>query len=214
MLGRGERVSGPLWGLALFFLWGYAAAMIESEKTLLSAAEEELKKRFNKEEADKRRLPSTAAASLPSPRIDQLVLPDEMRAKMPFTKDKFLIRENPHLVQWEREVRKFERKLSPEHGHRLTAVMIYEWATGIRIVDIMKAESERVEPGHPHTTWRGDLRKINKVCEFYFGKPYMTWIMGRKVQKAYRVRPGYYIKYHRPMTLTLYAEYAEGVLNP
>lgn len=123
---------------------------------------------------------------------------------MPFTKDKFLVKENPHLVQWEREVRKFLRKLSPEHGHRVAAVMIYEWATGIRVADLM-AEGGSAGP---------DLRKINQILRFYFDKPYMTYICGRKVPNAYRVRPGYYITRHRPMTLTLYAEYCEGVLRP
>ena len=55
---------------------------------------------------------------------------------------------------------------------------------------------------------------IHKILKYYFDKPYMTYIMGRKVNKAYKVRPGYYIKRHRPMTLTLYAEYCEGTLNP
>jgi hypothetical protein len=177
----------------------------------LSEIEEELKGRFKKEEADKRRLPSTAAAAPSSERIDQLVLPDEMRAKMPFTKDKYLIKENPHLVQWEREVRKFLRNLSPRHGHRIAAVMVYEWATGIDMKDVM-ADTTPLGPGKQN--WRSDLRKINTVLAHYFGKPYMTWIMGRKVPKAYRVKPGYYIKYHRPLTLTLYAEYVEGTLRP
>jgi hypothetical protein len=185
--------------------------MTDTERSLLSATEEELKKRFKKEEADKRRLPSTAGAVAPSERIDSLVLPDEMRAKMPFTKDKYLIRENPHLVQWEREVRKFLRNLSPEHGHRISAVMVYEWATGIMIVDAMKDKTP-LAPGKQN--WRSDLRKLNKILAWYFGKPYMTYIMGRKVPKAYRVRPGYYIRRHRPMTLTLYAEYVEGTLYP
>lgn len=132
---------------------------------------------------------------------------------MPFTKDKYLVREDPHLVAWEREVRKFLRNLSPEHGHRVSAVMIYEWATGILIVEVMEEEQSGKGTGR-HGTWRADLRKINKVLEWYYGKPYMTYIMGRKVPKAYRVRPGYYIKRHRPMTLTLYAEYVEGTLNP
>ena len=130
---------------------------------------------------------------------------------MPFTKDKFLVKENPHLVQWEREVRKFLRNLSPEHGHRVTAVMVFEWATGLQVKDLIDA-NETPQPGK--TNWRADLRKINKALEFYFGKPYTTWIMGRKVGKAYKVRSGYYIRRHRPMTLTLYAEYVEGVLNP
>lgn len=182
-----------------------------ADESNLSEVEEELKRRFKKEDADKRRLPSTADAAPTSVRIDSLVLPDEMRARMPFTKDKYLIRENPHLVQWERECRKFLRNLSPEHGHRVSAVMIYEWATGIVMKEIM-AEPTKFVPGKQN--WRSDLRKINKILEFYFGKPYMTWIMGRKVPKAYRVRPGYYIRRHRPMTLTLYAEYVEGVLYP
>ena len=186
--------------------------MITDQKSLLTSAEEELKKRFKKEEADKSRLPSTASDSLPSERIDQLVLPDHMRAKMPVTKDKYLVRENPHLVQWEREVRKFLRKLTPDHGHRVSAVMIYEWATGVRIVDIRLASPERMPPGKQN--WRSDLRKINRILEWYFGKPYMTWICGRKVAKAYRVKPGYYIRRHRPMTLTLWAEYVEGALYP
>lgn len=179
--------------------------MIEpSETSLLSEVEEILKGRFSKEKADKVRVPSTAREAAGSERVDQLVLPDEMRAKMPFTKDKYLVRENPQLVQWERETRKFLRRLSPEHGHRVAAVMVYEWATGIRVADLM------AEGGSAGS----DLRKLNQILRFYFGKPYMTYIMGRKVPNAYKVRPGYYIRRHRPMTLTLYAEYAEGTLYP
>ena len=122
---------------------------------------------------------------------------------MPFTKDKYVVKENPVLVQWERETRKFLRRLSPEHGHRVSAAMVYEWATGIKVADLI------AEGGS--TT---DLRHINKVLRFYFGKPYMTWICGHKVPNAFKVREGYYIKRHRPMTLTLYVEYTEGVLNP
>ena len=122
---------------------------------------------------------------------------------MPFTKDKYVVKENPVLVQWERETRKFLRRLSPEHGHRVSAAMVYEWATGIKVADLI------AEGGS--TT---DLRHINKVLRFYFGKPYMTWICGHKVPNAFKIREGYYIKRHRPMTLTLYVEYTEGVLNP
>ena len=186
--------------------------MIEQrDNSLLSDVEQALKKQFNRDDANKRRVPSTARAAASSERVDQLVLPDEMRARMPFTKDKYLVRENPQLVQWERETRKFLRNLSPQHGHRVAAVMIYEWATGIHIKDAMELEAKG-EAGR--ASWRADLRKINQILKFYFGKPYMTYIMGRKVPNAYRVRPGYYIKRHRPMTLTLYAEYAEGTLNP
>ena len=77
--------------------------------SLLSEAETLLKERFNQEEASRRRVPSTARDAAPSERVNQLIIPDEMRAKMPFTQDKYLVKENPHLVQWEREVRKFLR---------------------------------------------------------------------------------------------------------
>lgn len=175
------------------------------EESLLSEAEELLKKRFDTSTANKRhQFPSQIPEAQQSERVEQLVLPDSMRAKMPITKEKFLVKENPHLVQWERETRKFLRQLSPAHGHRVAAVMIYEWATGIEIATLVK------EGGSANS----DLRKINQVLRGYFGKPYMTYICGRKVPKAYRVPPGYYIKKHRPITLTLYAEYSMGTLNP
>jgi hypothetical protein len=82
--------------------------------------------------------------------------------------------------------------------------MIYEWATGINVAELMK------EGGSA----RADLGKINKILRYYFDKPYSTYIAGRKVPNCFRVRPGYYIKRHRPMTLTLAAEYWEGTLNP
>ena len=188
--------------------------MTEIENSRLSAMEQQLKERFDKGEASKRRLPSTIENAKGSPRINQLVLPDDMRPKMPFTKDKYIIRENPHLVEWERETRKFLRNLSTAAGHRVAAVMIYEWATGIRMTDIV-AEERRTnpDPRTHHTTWRGDLIKINKCLAFYFGKPYMTYIMGRKIPKAYTVPIGYFITRHRPMTLTLYAEFCEGTLD-
>jgi hypothetical protein len=196
--------------LATSFLWGYAVAVMET-RSLLTATEVELKKRFNKEESDRRRLPSVATNAPAAERLDQLVLPDNMRARMPVTKDKYLVKENPHLVAWERECRKFLRKLTPEHGHRVAAVMVYEWATGVMVKDLM-LDLTPLPPGRQN--WRGDLRKINKVLAWYFGKPYMTYICGRKVPNTYRVRPGYYIRRHRPMTLTLWAEYQEGVLYP
>ena len=123
---------------------------------------------------------------------------------MPFTQDKYLVKENPHKVAWEREVRKFLRKLSPNHGHRVAAVMIYEWATGIKVAELMAEGGSAA----------ADLRKINEILRFYFDKPYSTYIMGRKVPNCYRVKPGWYVKRHRPMTLTLYSEYVAGTLNP
>lgn len=178
--------------------------MTAQEGSALTEVEALLRGKFEKEEGDRQRVPSTARAAAGSERIDQLVLPVEERARMPFTKDKFLVKENPQLVQWERETRRFLRNLSPQHGHRVAAVMIYEWATGIQVAELMKAGGSAA----------ADLRKINQVLRFYFDKPYMTYICGRKIPQAFRVKPGYYITRHRPMTLTLYAEYCEGVLKP
>ena len=163
--------------------------------------EAELQARFSKD-ARSSRVPSNALKPA-QPEKAALFLPEAERGRMPFTKDKYLVKENPTIVAWEREVRKFLRQLSPLHGHRVSAAMVYEWATGIKVSDLV------AEGGS--TT---DLKRINRILRFYFGKPYMTWICGRKVPNAYRVNPGYYIKRHRPMTLTLYAEYSEGVLNP
>lgn len=177
---------------------------INEESTLLSEVEAVLKRKFSGDGRVDLRVPSTAHAARTSERIDQLVLPDKERSKMPFTKDKYLVRENPQLVQWEREVRKFLRNLSPDHGHRVAATMVFEWATGLPVADLAAAGKSP----------NADLRKLNKILEFYFGKPYMTYIMGRKVPKAYRVRRGYYIRRHRPMTLTLYAEQQAKTLYP
>lgn len=172
---------------------------------LLSDVEALLQRKFKKEGPKANQsVPSNAQDPKASDRIQALVLPDTERGRMPYTKDKYLVKENPHLVQWERETRKFLRNLSPQHGHRVSAIMVYEWATGINVQELIAGG------GNP----RPDLMKINKLMRFYFGKPYMTYIMGRKVPNCYRVKAGYYIKRHRPMTLTLYAEYAEGVLNP
>jgi hypothetical protein len=176
---------------------------IDEEATLLTDLELQLKKKFDKD-SKANKVPSTARPPEGSARVNQLVLPDSERAKMPFTKDKYLVKENPHLVMWERETRKFLRQLSPRHGHRVSAAMIYEWATGINVAELYAGGG----------TCGPDMRKITQCLRFYFGKPYMTYIMGRKVPNAFRVKPGYYIKRHRPMTLTLYYEYTSGTLNP
>ena len=188
----------------------------EQKRDLLSEIESSLIEGMGR--TTSARLPSTAVEPHRPERFDQLVIPDDERGRMPYTKDAYLIQENPHLVQWEREVRKFLRRLSPEHGHRISAVMIYEWATGLLIKDLMAEEQRRKEQNLPtpvssriRPTWRADLRWINRLLREYFGKPYMTYIMGRKVPRTYRVPPGWYVYTHRPRTNTLYAEWASGV---
>lgn len=123
---------------------------------------------------------------------------------MPLTKSEYIVQENPALVQWERELRSFLRNLSPRHEHRVSAVMVYEWATGISVAELIKNGGNA----------NADLRKLNWLLREYFGKAYSTYICGRKVPNAYKVKGGYYIRRHRPKTLTLWAEYAEGTLYP
>lgn len=177
---------------------------LEPTSSPLSEVEAVLKERFKAEGTAGALVPSTARAAAASGRLDQLVLPDEERGKMPFTKEKYLVRENPDLVRWERETRKFLRKLSPRHAHRVAAVHVYEWATGLKIADLVAAGGSASK----------DLRKINEVLTFYFGKGRMTYIAGRKVTNCRDVPIGWYVRRHRPMTLELYAEYAEGSLYP
>lgn len=174
------------------------------DSSLLTSVEKLIREQYSDSDLDKLRVPSTAIKPKQDERMQELLLPDSARSKMPFTKDKFIVKENPHLVAWERETRKFLRNLTPQHGHRVAAVMIYEWATGISVAKVME-EGGSAGP---------DLIKINKILRFYFDKPYATYIMGRKIPKAYRVPPGWYIRRHRPMTLTLYAEWCEGTLYP
>jgi hypothetical protein len=162
-----------------------------------------LQSRFNKDHTPRVSGDSRAAPRGVRPALDSLILADGERAKLPETKDKYLVRENPHLVQWERETRKFLRKLNPAHGHRVSAAMVYEWATGINIAELYARGG----------TAASHLRSINKVLAHYFGKPYMTYILGRKVPKAYRVPPGWYITRHRPMTLTLFHEWSTKTLE-
>lgn len=187
--------------MALSFFLPYDVCM-ETPRKSTADIETMLRERFEAGETAPERVPSTAFEA-PTSRKEDLLLSDGQRGKMPFTKDKYLVKEQPELVMWERETRKFLRNLSPQHGHRVSAAMIYEWATGIKVADLVAEGGSTV-----------DLKRINKVLRFYFGKPYMTYIMGRKVPNAFTVRPGYYIRRHRPMTLTLYAEYSEGTLYP
>lgn len=173
--------------------------------SLLTEVERAIKDRYEKKPANAQNIQSTMTEvhTKKNERMDEILLPDEDRPKMPLTKDKYIIRENPFLVEWERETRKFLRYLSPEHGHRVTAVMVYEWATGINVKDLYDSGGNA----------NRDLRHINAVLAYYFGKPYTTYIAGKKVKRAYKIKPGYYIKRHRPKTIELWVEWSNGSLQ-
>src|SRR5690606_19728843 len=105
-----------------------------------------------------------------------------------------------------------------DFGHRVTAHMVYEWATGIDLRELQIAEG--IDPDHPgrgsapYGSASMHLRHINKILFEYFGKPYKTTIAGREVGKAYKVRASFYVHLKRPACLTLWPEWDEKTLNP
>lgn len=176
-------------------------------------AELEIQRRFDPANAD--RFSSVAQEAARGILVQKLSLPEEERGPMPFTKERMVTNENPLRVEWEREVRKFLRRLD-EDGHRITAPMIYEWTTGISLRELRKAE------GVDDDQWRGGagsgsanthLRHINAILLGYFGKPYKTTIMGRHVGRAYTVRKNFRVKDKKPMSLNLWPDWKEGTLD-
>lgn len=181
----------------------------------LSDIERELQARHNP--SVRRQFTSTALAPRASDYVEDLALPVESRGRMPLTQEKYVIAENPQRVTWEREVRQALATLSDKTAHRITAPMIYEWATGISIADLIEAEGlQDASPrgGGQNGSANAHLRHINWVLAEYFGKPYKTKIAGREVGKAYKVRKGFRVKLKRPANLTLWPEWENGTLNP
>lgn len=163
------------------------------------------------------RFTSNATAAAKATDVQDLMLPPERRGSVPITRADFVLKEDPRRVEWEREARKFLVKLNSDFGHKVTAPMIYEWATGVSLVALAAAEG--VDP----EAWRGGarwgsanvhLRHINWVLKEYFGTPRKTTIMGRHVGRAYDVRPSFRVRDKKPANLTLWAEWSEGTLNP
>jgi hypothetical protein len=189
--------------------------MVDPRKTTPSDIERELQARFNPGNVE--RFSSTAQKASGAEYVEALALPEDSRGRMPFTRDAFIINENPARVEWERQTRKFLNKLNSDFGHRVTAPMIYEWTTGISLAELVKAEGVDPDKWQGGASWGSanmHLRHINALLVEYFGKPYKTTIMGRAVGKAYTVKPGFRIKNKKPICLTLWPEWEDGVLNP
>ena len=189
--------------------------MVDPRKVEPSEIEKEIQARFNPENME--RFSSTAQDAAKADYVEALVLPDESRGRMPFTRADYVLNENPARVEWERQVRKFLSKLNKDFGHRITAPMIYEWTTGITIKELQELEGVDLENWHggaANGSANMHLRHINAILREYFGKPYKTTIMGRPVGKAYTVRPQFKVKFKKPVCLTLWPEWDEGTLNP
>lgn len=177
---------------------------------------ERLKEIYNPEKLE-RRFTSTVAEPTASEEVDDLLVDDEARARMPFTRADYVIKEDPARVKWEREVRKFLGQLPRSRGHKVTGPMIFEWATGKSLKQIMEEEGTENADGRGGGKWGSanrHLRHINAILFAYFGKPYKTTILGRHVGKAYTVRPWFNIKLKQPACLTLLPEWKEGSLKP
>jgi|SRR6478609_516833 len=175
--------------------------MTDTGESFLTEAEEHFR---GKLDGSYRGVPTTARPVRESARLDQLLLADEERGRMPLTESKYIVPSNPNLVRWEREVRKFLRNLTPRKEHRVASVHVFEWATGIPLAEFIE------NGGKPQS----DLRHINTILRGYFGKGYQTNIAGRKILNCYRVPQGFYIRTHRPRTNELYAEYLAKTLYP
>ena len=190
----------------------------------MSDIEKELQARFDKNNMT--RFSSTAGKVAESEYGEELMLDDQERGPLPFTKEELMISENPLRVQWEREIRKFLKLLSSKTSHRITAPMIYEWATGIKIKDLEEADRKAAEAGiqqssdgknGPRTEMgklNVHLRHINFILKEYFGKSYKTKIMGRDVGKAYTVRHEFKVARKKPVCMTLWPEWYDGTLVP
>lgn len=188
---------------------------MSEQKYSISEIEKKLQEQFNPEHMT--RFVSTAKEPNTAAALEDLKLPEDQRGPMPFTRDKYIVNEDPAQVEWEREIRKFLRRLNTDKiSHRVSAVMIYEWTTGISLKDLREAE------GVDETKWQGGaangsanrhLRIINKILREYFGTPYKTKIMGREVGKAYTVGQNFRVKRKKPISVTLLPDYMNGTLD-
>ena len=188
----------------------------------VSDLERTLQAQFDK--ANLERFSSTAGKGAESTYVQNLVVPEDERGPMPFTKEELMVNENPMRIEWERQVRKFVKRLPQHTSHRITAVMIYEWATNIKVKDLEAAD----QAARVSATKKGGvrnvrtnmgnlnvhLRHINWVLQQYFGKPYKTKIAGREVGRAYTVRAEFRVEKKKPACIALLPEWQEGTLAP
>lgn len=134
----------------------------------------------------------------PSQRLQDLIQPPEKRS-LPDTREYTLINEDEELLQWERLTRQFLYSLPSTRDHRVTAQMIWDYAT-------TNAEYDPQDPD-----FRRDLRKIRKVMRGYFGKSYQSTIRGVKSKEVWRVRRGFLVYRKAPITMSLYLEWKKGL---
>lgn len=130
------------------------------------------------------------------------VLPESQR-DMPLLRDKILISEDEDLIAWERLTRAFLFKLATGRPHRISAVIVWEWATGMSVKEEWEKKNSVV--------YSSDLRYINRVLTAYFGESRPSFIAGRKFNKVYDINKYFYLDRKSPFTMTLYLEWKSGL---
>lgn len=134
--------------------------------------------------------------------LSDRLLPLDERGKV-VNKTAIYIAEDEDLVEWEMQVRTYLNLLATGRKHAVAAPLIWEWATGKSVAEEYEANNRKA--------YTGDLRKINTVLKSYFGKPYATFINGRKFPRAYRMSQHFIVKRKAPMCASLYLQWKDGV---
>lgn len=134
--------------------------------------------------------------------LSDRLLPLHERGEV-INKSAIYITENEDLVEWELQIRTYLNQLAKGRKHAVAGPLIWEWATGKSVAEEHAAGNRKA--------YAGDLRKINKVLRSYFGKPYATFINGRKFPRAYRISQHFIVKRKAPMCASLYLQWKDGV---
>lgn len=117
--------------------------------------------------------------------------------------DAVYITEEDDLVEWELQLREYLNRLSKGRPHVIAAPLVWEWATGGSVAEEFAAGNRKA--------YTRDLRRLNKLMRAYFGKPYATFIQGRKFTRAYRVGKYFIVKRKAPVCVSLNLQWKDGV---
>lgn len=124
---------------------------------------------------------------------------------MPSLREQVLVKEDGATIAWERAIRAFLSNLPTQKTHRLSAPLVWEYATGMSVQD----EWAKGNAG----AYASDMRYINKILKAYFGKSRTTFINGRKFNRVYDVKRHFIVARKAPVSLTLYLEWKRGLLD-
>lgn len=138
----------------------------------------------------------------PRQELADKILPESERL-MPIARDRILVKEDQDIVAWERLLRQFLHRLATGRAHRTSAVLVWEWATGLDVREEWKKKNSGV--------YARDLRILNTLLRAYFGDSRISFIDGRKFNKVYDVSASFYLDRKAPHCLSLYLEWKQGL---